>query len=424
MNKDTTMPPTIPAEVAQTLSHLANLIDAGLEVRGATDNPRTFAARHLGVPITEVAAEERPAAFYEFFSVGLAGVEFMGEAVVFATMGHASDTPPTWDSIRSGDTTIRYPVSLFAALSHPRWQAPIVLGFVKGFNGRTISVFHRQTDEPIGSEVLDHLWEQSHRVPNPFKNSVLSVTVERGRELEVCLAKHRALERASVFLPNRVWAELDINVGGLIAHYGELAERGLDATRGILLYGPPGTGKTAAIRTVATEQQGRATVIMCDGPAATVCAGDVMRLAADLAPSIVIIEDIDRLISGRDHSFLVALDGVEIDRTGVVLVATANDLSKMGSAALRSARFDVKVEVPLPDAATRRAILAHLLGDGAVANLGRVVAATEGAGGADLRELITAATLEARSSGEPTTAARLVALARSRLKATSGGFYL
>lgn len=110
MNNNNTLPSTIPTDVAQTLSHLANLIDAGLQVRASTETPRAFAARHFGVPITDVSAEERPADYYEFFSVGRAAVELMDGSVVSATMGHSSDVPPTWGSVGSGGNAVRHPL--------------------------------------------------------------------------------------------------------------------------------------------------------------------------------------------------------------------------------------------------------------------------------------------------------------------------
>lgn len=424
MNNITTLQSTIPVEAAQTLSHLANLIDTGLKVRAAAESPRAFAARHLGVPLTDVAAEERSADYYEFFAVGRAGVEFMDKSIVSATMGYTSDMPPTWGSVGSGDTALRHPVSLFAAVKNPRFRAPLVLGFMKGYQGRTVSVFHRAADERLGTQVLEHLWKRSSRVANPFNGAVVSVTGGRGRPLEVRVTSHRPLARSSVYLPKRVWNELDLNVGGLLDHYKKLAKRGLGATRGVLLHGPPGTGKTAAVRAIVTEQQHRATVVMCDAGAVTESMPEIMSLAADLAPSIVVVEDIDRLVSDQNHGFLVALDGVEIDRTGVVLIATANDVAAMGSATLRSARFDVKIKVPLPNVPTRRAILTHYLGGEFVGDLSRVVAATEGASGADLHEIVSAATLEAQALGEPVKAARLAEMARVRFRPATGGFYL
>jgi hypothetical protein len=88
----------------------------------------------------------------------------------------------------------------------------------------------------------------------------------------------------------------------------------------------------------------------------------------------------------------------------VVTVATTNDPSAIDAAAKRAARFDRLVEVPPPDTAGRAAILTRYLRGlpgPADVNVRRVAAATDGATGADLNELVTLAVLHAsRCAGD------------------------
>lgn len=83
------------------------------------------------------------------------------------------------------------------------------------------------------------------------------------------------------------------------------------------------------------------------------------------------------------------MDGLE-NNDGVIVVATTNDLGAIEPAlAERPSRFDVVLEVGLPDGRARRRILQQNLRQQAVADEGLVgaVVATEGCTGAQVREI-------------------------------------
>ena len=93
------------------------------------------------------------------------------------------------------------------------------------------------------------------------------------------------------------------------------------------------------------------------------------RLARKLAPTLIIIEDIDTAgtVSRRfaDHpilgEYLQAMDGIEANE-GVVVLATTNHTENIDPAISdRPGRFDRIIDVPLPDAEQRINILANLL---------------------------------------------------------------
>jgi SpoVK/Ycf46/Vps4 family AAA+-type ATPase len=86
---------------------------------------------------------------------------------------------------------------------------------------------------------------------------------------------------------------------------------------------------------------------------------------------------------------------------GVVTVATTNDPTAIDAAARRSCRFDVVLEVPVPDVAARARILERYLAAlDADVDIRQVAVATAGYTGADLRELMGNAVLK---SARPTT---------------------
>jgi SpoVK/Ycf46/Vps4 family AAA+-type ATPase len=105
------------------------------------------------------------------------------------------------------------------------------------------------------------------------------------------------------------------------------------------------------------------------------------------------------------------LDGAMSSYQDVVTLATTNDVTMLDDAAIRAARFDRLIEVPLPDAGLRAAILRRYLGPlaGRVA-VADVADATDGASGADLRELVRRAVLV---EGDQLDTSTLLALVRT-----------
>ena len=130
--------------------------------------------------------------------------------------------------------------------------------------------------------------------------------------------------------------------------------------RGYLLHGPPGNGKTSLIRTMLTTSGLSAyTIRLFQENTDDAHLERMFRCAANAAPSIVVIEDIDRAfprMASPSSQFRVSLqqllnclDGIE-SQDGVVVVATANDPTVLDPAILRRpGRFDRVVAVPAPD---------------------------------------------------------------------------
>jgi hypothetical protein len=132
--------------------------------------------------------------------------------------------------------------------------------------------------------------------------------------------------------------------------------------RGYLLHGPPGNGKSTAIRAMLTSRGLSAYTIRFFGK--DVDDEQLEKLfekAAENAPSIVLLEDIDRCFPRAGGSatkvslqqLLNSLDGVA-SGDGIVTLATANDPSALDSAILkRPGRFDRVVLFSDPTAELR-----------------------------------------------------------------------
>ena len=151
---------------------------------------------------------------------------------------------------------------------------------------------------------------------------------------------------------------------------------GASLPKGALLVGPPGTGKTLLAKAVAGEAKvpffsisGSEFVEMFVGMGAAKVR-DLFKQAADKAPCIVFIDEIDAvgrqrgtgLGGGHDereqtlNQLLVEMDGFTMNE-GVIVMAATNRRDILDPALLRPGRFDRQVTVNYPDLEGRVDIL-------------------------------------------------------------------
>ncbi len=195
-----------------------------------------------------------------------------------------------------------------------------------------------------------------------------------------------------------------------------LARAGAEPAKGLLLVGPPGTGKTLLAKAAAHESG--VNFISVKGPEllskwvgeSEKGVREIFKKARQAAPCIVFLDELDSMApqrgsgGGESHvservvsQLLTEIDGIE-ELRGVIVLAATNRADILDPALLRPGRFDVQIQVPAPDAATRQAILkVHTrrrpLADGI--DLHALAAETEGLVGADLAGLCREATMRA-----------------------------
>ncbi len=177
--------------------------------------------------------------------------------------------------------------------------------------------------------------------------------------------------------------------------------------KGILLYGPPGTGKTLLAK-AAAEESGVNFISMKGPELLSKWVGEsekgvreVFRKAKQASPCIVFFDELDALTPSRGAGgdshvtervvgqFLAEMDGIE-ELKGVVVLAATNRLDLIDAALLRPGRFDVLVELPMPDRDARLAIFGvHTRGKPLApdVNLKELAEHTEGLTGADIEGL-------------------------------------
>ncbi len=247
-----------------------------------------------------------------------------------------------------------------------------------------------------------------------------------------------AIREVFVEIPNVGWDD----VGGLdqakreliesvewpLKHPEAFAAAGVKPPRGILLSGAPGCGKTLLAKAVASQTQ--VNFISVKGPSllskfvgeSERGVRDIFRKAKQAAPCIIFFDEIDALVPARGSGgsdsgvtervigqFLAEMDGVE-EMNGVLVLGATNRPDILDPALLRPGRFDIQLEIPLPDLVGRGEIFRIALRDKPVVgdiSVDDLASRTEGFTGAEIQGMCTRAARSAlrealeRSGGDP-----------------------
>eukprot|EP01114_Cavostelium_apophysatum_P016711 TRINITY_DN480_c0_g1_i1.p1 TRINITY_DN480_c0_g1~~TRINITY_DN480_c0_g1_i1.p1 ORF type:complete len:449 (-),score=132.15 TRINITY_DN480_c0_g1_i1:85-1431(-) len=207
-------------------------------------------------------------------------------------------------------------------------------------------------------------------------------------------------------------------------------EIGIKPPKGVILYGSPGTGKTLLAKAVANQTSATFLRVvgseliqkyLGDGPKLV---RELFRVADELSPSIVFIDEIDAVGTKRYDStsggereiqrtmleLLNQLDGFD-SRTDVKVIMATNRIETLDPALIRPGRIDRKIEFPLPDIKTKRNIFRIHTGRMTLAddvNLEEFVMTKDDLSGADIKAVCSEA--------------GLLALRERRMKVTHADF--
>ena len=201
---------------------------------------------------------------------------------------------------------------------------------------------------------------------------------------------------------------------------GKYTKIGAKLPKGALLVGPPGAGKTLLAKAVAGEAHvpfyslsGSDFVEMFVGVGAS-RVRDLFKNAAENAPCIIFIDEIDAIGRSRDsrlggndereqtlNQLLSEMDGFDSTK-GLLVLAATNRPEILDPALLRPGRFDRRVVVERPDLNGRINILKvhskDVLLDETV-DFKEIALATSGAVGADLANMMNEAAINAVKHG-------------------------
>jgi hypothetical protein len=221
----------------------------------------------------------------------------------------------------------------------------------------SVGLVYRESDEAEVVALIQDMLKEA----NPFKNRLVLVN----RDLRTVRSRMSDRNWDQVIPHERAREELDF-IAASIRDREMLKSEGLTIKRGLLLSGPPGDGKSTAIECFVNDIAGHATIIIAE-------AFDHLRavyhLAQSLAPTVVILEDLDLITKSRESAYASAIKN---DVTGellqvlsggsayadVITIATTNRPEAIDEAlAKRAGRFDAHVRLGYPDDPTKRRIL-------------------------------------------------------------------
>ncbi|MET8762741.1 AAA family ATPase [Lentzea sp. NPDC004782] len=248
--------------------------------------------------------------------------------------------------------------------------------------------------------------EQHMREHDLFRGQVMAfgVSEHRGNQLLTFLPRP-SLRPEDVVLPDGVLDAIERHIVRTASQSERLRAHGQHLKRGLLLYGPPGTGKTHTVRYLMGRLES-STVIVLSGVAMIRYLSAATSLARRLAPSMIVVEDVDLIAQDRAHTvggnpvlfeLLNEMDGIGSE-ADVTFVLTTNRVDVMEKAlSERPGRIDLAMQVPLPDADGRERLL-RLYAAGTELDLpdaSALVAASDGVTASFVKELVRRATLRA-----------------------------
>ncbi|MDR1376045.1 MAG: CDC48 family AAA ATPase [Synergistaceae bacterium] len=292
-----------------------------------------------------------------------------------------------------------------------------------GFVGADLEALAKEAAMACVRDILPYINLQTQEIPY---EKVSGLEVKMNHFMSALMEiDPSAIREVFVEIPDVTWSD----IGGLgdvkeelfnavqwPLLYPELFERyAVQPLKGIMLHGPSGTGKTLLAKALAKESG--VNFISVKGPSlmskyvgeSERAIREVFKTARQAAPSILYFDEIESLVParGRDSGggsaftervigqFLSEMSGIE-ELSGVVILATTNRIDLVDSALLVSGRFDLVLELPMPNQTAREAIFGIELRKKPLSDnvdLAELARSTEGQSGADIAFVCRKATM-------------------------------
>jgi hypothetical protein len=398
-------------------------------LNGAADSPLIKRITdHLGCPLTEIPNVALHLPAFEHVNLqrgvdayltantpdatwfGIAGNRHFNTVIDMLAEASASRAyqlgAVDYTTVTTGPETSTEAVQLGLVCTVAPDGTPVVLAVQGAQEDRGEDRCHLQllaADRTTAATVREEI-ERLMREHDAFRGKVLSFGRSEHRHNQLLTFPPRPELRAEdVVLPDGVLTSIERHVVRSAEQTAALKAHNQHLKRGLLLYGPPGTGKTHTVRYLLSRAP-ESTVFVLSGIAMIRFLRATTSLARRLAPSIVVVEDVDLIAQDRSRSMdgnpvlfelLNEMDGIGSE-ADVTFVLTTNRVETMEEALTeRPGRIDLAVEVPKPDAECRERLL-RLYASATTLNLpnaGEVVAATEGVTASFIKELVRRAVL-------------------------------
>ncbi|RYG38156.1 ATP-binding protein [bacterium] len=201
----------------------------------------------------------------------------------------------------------------------------------------------------------------------------------------------------SLVLGGELKEQLKGDISSWLAARETYEKYGIPWKRGIILVGDPGNGKTHAVKAIANEFDLRVLYVRSFSSERNSDQENIAKVfakARETAPCLLVLEDLDTLVTSQNRSFLLnEMDGFA-SNAGILTIGTANNPEKLDPAlAERPSRFDRRYYFSRPAFSERERYLqlftdrlepALQLGDSAA----EVAEVTDGYSFAYLKELV------------------------------------
>jgi ATP-dependent 26S proteasome regulatory subunit len=252
----------------------------------------------------------------------------------------------------------------------PTWRdTPVAMWFV----GCEYPVIYLHVDFVVGTSsyemtknlILVHRSEIQKvldLIAKTFKRSTKTMEVIRGKNVKLPDDGYK-WDRVVLHPETAVAVKDDFEI--FLKSQEWFVENDIPFRRGYLFYGPPGNGKTSVIRVMACHPLVSAfTIDMGNKDVENSDITDLFAKAATRSPSLIVLEDIDRMFSKQAQEeerrkvtlqhLLNCLDGVTSPE-GTIVAATANEPCDLDPALLkRPGRFDRVIEFKSPETEQRK----------------------------------------------------------------------
>ena len=146
---------------------------------------------------------------------------------------------------------------------------------------------------------------------------------------------------------------------------------GVSSPRGLLLYGEPGVGKSLMASAIIEESGRKAFICRKDKPNGDFVKHikEIFDKAADNAPSIVFLDDMDKFTNGDERhpdaeeyvTVQSCIDEIRSRGKEVFVLATVNNIRNLPRSLYRAGRFDRIIEVEAPRGKDAEDIVAYYL---------------------------------------------------------------